>query len=56
MSEKRRVDFCTTCRKDTSYTLKKQNIVKAIKDKEYTFSITAAVCDCLLYTSDAADE
>lgn len=45
MSEKRRVDFCTTCRKDTSYTLKKQNIVKAIKDKEYTFSITAAVCD-----------
>ncbi len=42
---KKKVDFCTTCRKDTAYTLKKQPFVKIIKEKEYTFSITAAVCD-----------
>lgn len=45
MAEKKRMDFCTTCRKDTTYTLEKININKIIKDKEYNFSITAAVCD-----------
>lgn len=45
MIEKRRIDFCTVCRKDTEYTLQKRNIIKTIKDKEYTFSITVAVCD-----------
>lgn len=45
MTEKKKIDFCTTCRKDTAYTLEKQPFVKTIKDKEYTFSITVAVCD-----------
>jgi uncharacterized phage-associated protein len=38
-------DFCTTCRKETNYTLKKKRIYKNIKDKVYTFTITTAVCD-----------
>lgn len=37
--------YCTNCRKETIYTLKKQEIRKVIKDKEYTFSITVAVCN-----------
>lgn len=45
MVERRRTDFCTECRKETAYTLRKQNIRKTIKDKEYVFSITTAVCD-----------
>lgn len=45
MAEKKRIDFCMTCRKNTEYTLKKRNIIKTIKDKEYTFSVTSAVCD-----------
>lgn len=44
MTGKGKMDFCTVCRKDTIYTLQKKNIKKTIKDKEYTFSITAAVC------------
>lgn len=36
---------CTNCRKETTYTLKKQEIRKVIKDKEYTFLITVAVCN-----------
>ncbi len=45
MAEKKRIDFCTVCRKNTEYILQKQNIKKIMKDKEYTFSITAAVCN-----------
>ena len=45
MTEKKKIDFCTTCRKDTAYTLEKQSFVKTIKDKEYTFIITVAICD-----------
>lgn len=37
--------YCTNCRKETTYTLKKQGIRKVIKDKEYTFLITVAVCN-----------
>lgn len=37
--------YCTNCRKETTYTLKKQEIRKVIKDKEYTFLITVAVCN-----------
>lgn len=37
--------YCTNCRKETTYILKKQEITKVIKDKEYTFLITVAVCD-----------
>lgn len=45
MTEKRRIDFCTVCRKDTEYTLKKCDIIKNIKGIDYTFSITVAVCN-----------
>lgn len=45
MQAKGRVDFCTVCRKETEYTLKKRNITKMIKDIPYTFSITVAVCN-----------
>lgn len=44
MAENGRIDFCTICRKNTEYLLQKQNITKIIKDKEYTFRITSAVC------------
>lgn len=45
MAEKGRIDFCTVCRKSTEYTLQKRNIIKTIKDKEYVFGITSAVCN-----------
>ena len=44
MKEKGRRDFCIECRKETEYLLQKKNIVKTIKDKDYTFGITVAVC------------
>lgn len=37
--------YCTNCRKEIIYTLKKQEIRQVIKDKEYTFLITVAVCN-----------
>ncbi len=37
-------DFCTVCRKETEYFLQKRDIEKIIRDKEYTFGITVAVC------------
>ena len=47
MAEKERIDFCTICRKETEYVLKKRNIKKIIKDVEYMFNITIAICrDC----------
>ncbi|MCM1122191.1 MAG: DUF4065 domain-containing protein [Eubacterium sp.] len=44
MAEKGRRDFCIECRRETEYFLQKREIVKTIKDKDYTFSITVAVC------------
>lgn len=44
MTEKGRRDFCIECRKETEYLLKKKDIVKIIRDKEYVFGITVAVC------------
>ncbi len=44
MIEKVRRDFCIECRKETEYILQKKNIVKNIRDKEYNFSITVAIC------------
>ena len=44
MTEKGRRDFCIECRKETEYLLQKRDIVKVIRDKAYTFGITAAVC------------
>lgn len=45
MAEIGRIDFCAVCRRNTEYTLQKRNIIKVIKDTEYTFSITTAVCN-----------
>lgn len=44
MTENGRRDFCIECRKETEYLLQKKEIVKTIRDKEYTFRITVAVC------------
>ena len=44
MKRKERKDFCITCRRDTEYVLKKQKVIRVIKDKEYQFSITTAIC------------
>ncbi len=44
MTENGRRDFCIECRKETEYLLRKKDIVKNMRDKEYTFSITVAVC------------
>lgn len=44
MKGKERKDFCITCRKDTEYILKKQKVIRVIKDKEYQFFITTAIC------------
>lgn len=44
MTEKGRRNFCIECRKETEYLLRKRNIVKTIRDKEYSFGITVAIC------------
>lgn len=44
MTEKVRKDFCIGCRKETEYLLQRKDIVKKIRDKEYTFGITVAIC------------
>ena len=36
--------FCIECRKETEYLLQNKDIVKTIRDKDYTFEITVAVC------------
>jgi len=45
MTDKGRRDFCIECRKETGYLLQKKDMVKNIRDKEYTFAITVAVCE-----------
>ena len=40
-----RKDFCTECRRETSYSLKKIKINQTIREKKYTFEITAAFCN-----------
>lgn len=44
VTEKRRRDFCIECRSETEYLLQKRDIIKNIRDKDYTFRITVAVC------------
>jgi len=44
MTGKGRRDFCIECRKETEYILQKKDIVKTIRDKDYTFRITVALC------------
>lgn len=45
MAKERMFDFCTSCRKDTSYKIQKKTVQKVIRDKTYDFKITVAVCD-----------
>lgn len=45
MKGRERTDFCTICRKNTEYTLQKRNITKVIREKEYIFNITVAICN-----------
>lgn len=44
MLEKRRRDYCIECRKKTEYCLRKKDIVRNIRNKEYVFWVTSAVC------------
>ncbi len=43
LSNERR-DFCIECRREKEYILQKKDIIKNIKDKDYNFSITVAIC------------
>ncbi|MDD2980891.1 MAG: DUF4065 domain-containing protein [Hespellia sp.] len=45
MAKERKVDFCTQCRKETTYQLRKKIVQKVIKEKTYDFEIVVAVCD-----------
>ena len=45
MDTKGTVSFCTLCRKDTAYTLKKAPIQQRIRGKQYDFRITVAICN-----------
>lgn len=45
MAKEKMFDFCTSCRKDTSYKMQKKTVQKVIRDKTYDFKITVAVCD-----------
>lgn len=41
----RRTDFCINCRNDATYSLKRVPVKRKIRDKEYDFTITVAICD-----------
>ena len=45
MVKEKKFDFCTSCRKETSYKIIKKTVQKVIKDKSYEFKIAVAVCD-----------
>lgn len=45
MIKERLYDFCTHCRDDRAYTLRKKTVKKEIRDKIYEFEITVAECD-----------
>lgn len=44
MAENGKKDFCIECRKETEYVLQEKNIIKTVRDKDYQFRITVAVC------------
>ena len=44
MSSERRKEFCIECRKENEYILIKKEITKRIKDHDYIFIVTAAIC------------
>ena len=45
MAKEKMFDFCTECRKETSYKLRKKTVQKIIRDKPCEFEITVAMCD-----------
>ena len=45
MAKEKMFDFCTECRKETSYKLRKKTVQKIIRDKPCEFEITVAICD-----------
>jgi uncharacterized phage-associated protein len=45
MSKEKHFDFCTQCRKEAAYFLRKKTYKKIIRDKEYEFEITTAICE-----------
>lgn len=45
MVKERLYDFCTHCRGDRAYTLRKKIVKKEIKDKTYDFKIIVAICE-----------
>ena len=42
---KRRTGFCTECKEETTYRIQRVLCTKCIKDKEYVFEVSEAVCD-----------
>ena len=40
----RRIDFCINCRKETAFDLQKVPVKHKIRDKEYEFLVTTAIC------------
>ncbi|MBO6260525.1 MAG: hypothetical protein J6N47_06835 [Lachnospiraceae bacterium] len=44
MAETCRREFCIKCRKESGYILQKKDVARTIRDKDYTFGITVAVC------------
>lgn len=44
MIETERRDFCIECRKETEYFFRKKDITEKIRDREYSFGITVAIC------------
>ena len=44
METERRREFCIECRQETEYVLKKKTISKVIKDRNYNFFVTTAIC------------
>lgn len=44
MAKKRNLDFCIECRRNTEYEVQKTVSKEIIKDKEYEFLLTTAIC------------
>lgn len=45
MAKERKVDFCTQCRKETTYQLCNKIVQKVVREREYKFEIIVAICD-----------
>lgn len=46
MEQAKKEDFCVYCREVKPYSVVKKNVKERIRDKDYSFVITAYVCDC----------